>query len=421
MKLETNVETAILGVLLMYPDEIEHWIGIIDADDIQTPLNRKLWELLVNQYENGRPADIVIVNEIMGGHLLPYLTKAVEDAWSRHMPEYVRILKQSSFQHKITEIVRQGIQDKTQPEEWAAEIAALPQYSEKPEFSMVELAAKVKDIASHKQGTAYRFNLPSIQRLTGGLDPAELLIIGGNTAMGKTSLAIHFSIGFAQDGNRVLFCTAEMSEVDIARRQLANMCRIDTNRFRAGTYDAKDDEKVNEAVEQIKEWEYNIKRVNTVAEIRAAIAKYKPEIVIIDHLQNLSGKGKRFEIVSDNIGQLQNICLLEDVAMIVLSQFHRPPDKKKISRPKLSDFRSTGEIEEKSTMALLCYWPARAEDKVMRIPNEPEEYEINIAKNRSGRTGYCKLDFYPEWSKFCNYTGEEKHTPQGIRNEKYEE
>ena len=414
-------EQAFLGSLLMFPDTIDRWMVVIDPDDFKMPLNRQIWDIIADLYSQGAAIDIVTVYDKFPN--MEYLTACTEAClFSGHAPEYVRILKQRAYEAKICDIVRTGLRDKTQPETWAEQISLLPRYSEGKDYTMVELVKMVKDIASHKSGTAFQFNLPAIQRITGGLDRAELCTIGGHTSMGKSSLAIHLSIGFAEQGHSVLYCSSEMSEIDISRRLLANLGRVDIGNFRTGVYSQRDDDKVAENMEIIKNWKYAVKRTNTVTEIRSAINKYDPDIVIVDHLQNLAGTGSSYEATTANVGELQNICLMENVGMVMLSQFHRPPDKRHIMRPRLNDFKGSGGIEEKSTIAILCYWPDKADDKVMRVENEPEIYEVNVAKNRDGRTGFCKLDFYPEWSRFENFSGgKENHPPLGVKGVVYDE
>lgn len=404
MKPEVTVETAILGMLLMFPRDIPKWIGVIDVDDFSEPLNRSIWGVIVDNTVSGRPVDLIIVDDALGGGHYDYLTKSVSESYAYNMGEYVRILKQDSYLRKITKAVRVGLDLGEKPEDIANTIANLPQYSEKPEYTMVDLIEMVKEVASHNKGTEFKYNLSVIQDMTGGLDRGELLMIGGHTSMGKTSLAIHLSIGFAEAHHKILYCTAEMSDIEIARRQLANKCHINIKNFREGSYTKSDDDKVSLAVSDIKEWNYDIKKVNTTLDIRSAMSKHNPDIVIVDHLQNLSGKGKnKFEIVTENISQLQSLGFLNNVGMIVLSQLHRGEQTKTIPRPRLRDFRASGEIEEKATQAILCHWQAKAEDKVSRIHNQQEIYEVNIAKNRDGKTGYCKIGFFPEYSLFEQY------------------
>jgi replicative DNA helicase len=137
-----------------------------------------------------------------------------------------------------------------------------------------------------------------------------------------------------------------------------------------------------------------------MSDVKKYISKYNPEIVFLDYLQNLDRKGAQtdYQKVTGNIKDLQTITLGKEITTFVVSQLSR--SKESVRRPRLTDLRDSGRIEEVSNIVLLLYWEERAKEKVeMRKGGEPpEEIEIIIAKNRDGSFGKFSLDFFPE---FC--------------------
>jgi len=417
-------EQAFLGALLLDTALIDCWVGVMTESDFISPLNQRLFSIIADKHKSGEVIDLVTVREKFPD--IKYLTQCVEICEvSSHVPGYAKIIKQAAYERQIVEIVRQGKIDRTEPEQWAADIALIPQYTEnQEEYTIVELAHMAHDIASKNKGCAYKFCLPVLQRKTGGFDIHENIQIGGYPSHGKSALATHLSIGFAKYGYRVLFLTAEQSELDMTRNILANICRINTMDFRTGRYSDKDKEKVLAAEKTISEWKFDIRRVTTTADIYGAVKKIQPEIVIIDYLQNIAPPKagmSSHQRDTDNMGAIQNMTIREPIATITLSQFSRPAEKGKMKRPNMRSFMNSGAIEQKASIALLCWWQARADDIVKRDdPLTPEEYEVNVVKSKMGGTGICKMDYYPENCRFENWTNpaEEKQVWDGKRYEK---
>ena len=401
---QIKTEQAIIGCILLQPALFPEWAGVLTVDDFAGAKTQQCWKIMTELNNRRRAIDIIAVNSELSD--MKYITMCIDLIGFLHnFPDYVRILKEQSLRRDILNIC----QTEKDPNIVADKILFLPRYEVKSKSSFPEIADRTHQLAISTKGTAFSFNLEKLQSITGGLDRAELLLIGGFTSHGKSSLAAHLSIGFAHR-HKILYCTSEMSEEEVMRRLFANQCRVNIGKFRAGYITESENKKITEIKLKMKEWKYEIVRVSTVEDVQREITKNNPDICIVDHLNNLSSlnkKASRFEIVTENITRLQSICLSEKIGMIVLSQLHRPQDKTKIKVPELQSFRSSGEIEEKANIVVMCWWEAKAKQIVYRQNvKEPENYEIRILKNRDGECGFTKLNFYPEFSLFENYVEE---------------
>ena len=141
-----------------------------------------------------------------------------------------------------------------------------------------------------------------------------------------------------------------------------------------------------------------------MAGIKKYLHKYEPNILFIDYLQNLSRKEDKndYQKVTHDMQDIQILTRDKKIATFVLSQLSR--NKEDIRKPRLSDLRDSGAIEEKSNIVLFVYWKDRLKQEVNpRTGNEPpEKMEIIIAKNRDGTIGTIYLDYYPEFCKLVD-------------------
>jgi replicative DNA helicase len=251
-----------------------------------------------------------------------------------------------------------------------------------------------------KEGTEFHFSLSELNRHTGGLARGELLLVGGFTAQGKSSLCLQMAVDLAEQGKRVLFCSSEMSEFEMARRVLGSYSGIRILDLRRAEVDGEGIEKLRSVTETLESLQIAITLITNVGQVKRAIIGYKPEVVFIDHLHNLQGKGRNpYEKTTQNIKDLKEIALTEKIGMVVASQLHRPQDDK-LRPPRISDLRESGTIEETANAIILLYWKNQRENEEI---SETEEMEIRLVKNRDGRTGRFSVIFEPELCRFRDW------------------
>ncbi|MBA7512951.1 hypothetical protein ES705_04960 [subsurface metagenome] len=237
------------------------------------------------------------------------------------------------------------------------------------------------------------------------LDGDGFFLLEDFTVLHNTDLAIQLAIDFinVDEEKKILYLSSEMTALEISRRLLSNLMPKNIMDFRKGRFDEGEREALDSIATIVGDhWNLNIKKVFDMEDIRKYIQKYNPEIVFMDYLQNLDRKGAQtdYQRVTGNIKDLQTITLGREISTFVVSQLSRG-NKNIIRKPKLSDLRDSGRIEECSPIVLFVYWEERLKEKIeMRTGGEsPEKMEILIAKNRDGTIGKFSLDFYPEWCK----------------------
>ena len=410
-----KAERAILGSCLIDKTSVDLVIGNLKKDDFYSTAHQEIFKSMSALIKENTAIDIILLTEQLknenklesiGG--ISYLTLLMDTVpVAANTEHYIKIVKQKSNQRKIFTILENVKSDKIEIQKGLDEISQIQIY-ETPEEDLKTLLKNT--ILTSDKGVAYKFKIPKLNKYLGGIDKGELITIGGFTSSGKSSLVVQLAIDFAgHSKKRVLYCSSEMTPMELSRRILSNEMSKNIMEFRSGYFQEGEKEAMIKVAETIgDEWNLNIKKVSTVEDITKYIRKYNPEIVFVDYLQNLDRRGARsdYERVSNNIKDLQGITLSKEITTFVVSQLSR--NKETVRPPKITDLRDSGRIEEVSNIVMMIYWESRLKEKNdTRKGGEPaEEIEIRITKNRDGTIGNIKLQFYPEYSKIVEETYE---------------
>ena len=257
------------------------------------------------------------------------------------------------------------------------------------------------------KGTDFKFKIGALNKYLGGLDKGELLTIGGYTSQAKSGLGVQMAINQAVKGRRVLFLSTEMLVPEVGRRILGNQCGINITNMRRGLMTPDETAYAKETTKIIgQDWKINIKKIYSIDDVFKYVRKYKPEILFLDYIQNLSGESD-YKTITQNMKLLQSITFQNEISTVCISQLNR--NKEEIREPRLTDLRDSGRLEECSNMVIFLYWKERLQLKnKQRMGGEPpEQIEIIVGKNRDGACGRFMINFYPEYARFEDQAFEE--------------
>jgi replicative DNA helicase len=244
-----------------------------------------------------------------------------------------------------------------------------------------------------------------IDKITGGFQKTDLIVIAARPGMGKTAL-IMTSIGhMAAKNYGVGFFSLEMSLEQLVDRWAAMESRIDGFRFKTG-YLKDQWEKINEVANKFYEWRVFIDDTEGLSyhEIRRRARKmvkvHGADIIFIDYLQLMSGdksEGRTREIGSITRA-LKGMAKELNVPVVLLSQLSRAVENRPNKRPVLSDLRDSGEIEQDADMAIFIY---RDEIYNKESPKKGTA-EISVEKHRNGPVGMTRLSWIGKYMRFEN-------------------
>lgn len=246
-----------------------------------------------------------------------------------------------------------------------------------------------------------------IDQMTGGLQPANLVIIAGRPSMGKTSLAMNMAAHAAMvEKKSVAFFSLEMSRNDLLMRLIGTAAAVDGNKIRSGNLEPEDWERIYDATELLNNSKLYIDDTTQigVTEIRSKCRRIKDlALVVIDYISLMATENKesRQQEVSLLSRQLKGLARTLNVPIIVLSQLNRGVTSgRKGHTPMLSDLRESGAIEQDADLVMLVHRPGYYQDEDEDV--DKNLAEIIIAKQRNGSTGTVELTWKPELTQFVS-------------------
>jgi replicative DNA helicase len=246
--------------------------------------------------------------------------------------------------------------------------------------------------------------------ITGGLNPGDMILIAARPSMGKSSLAMNIVEHVAIDLHLpVGVCSLEMSAKALINRTVASRSRVNLKNLRDGYLADRDYPKITSAAGHLLQAPIYIDDTagQSILYMRAKFRRWKQQydikLGVIDYLQlaNALGNKRRFESrqqeVSDISSGIKNLAKELGIPIIALSQMNREFDKEKNRRPRLSDLRESGSLEQDADIVGFLYRPASDE------ADTGDAYPVNlsIAKNRNGpRDVDVSLTFLSCYTRF---------------------
>src|SRR5216117_1233864 len=246
-----------------------------------------------------------------------------------------------------------------------------------------------------------------LDKLLSGLQPSELIILAARPSQGKTALALNFAENIAIRGGRpVAVFSLEMSKESLLQRLVASVAQVDAHKFRSGHLNREDWRRMTEALGTISSAPLWIDDAGStsVMEIGAKARRLKRDkglsLLVVDYLQLITARGRfgnRQEEVSSISRGLKGMAKELQIPVLVLSQLTRAPERDERG-PQLSDLRESGAIEQDADVVMFIYRPNFF--KAGATPEEREETELRIAKQRNGPTENVKFRFLSKFTRF---------------------
>lgn len=251
-----------------------------------------------------------------------------------------------------------------------------------------------------------------LDKMTTGLHGGEMIVIAARPSMGKTSLAMNIAEYAAIEQKLpVGVFSLEMSSESLVMRMLCSQARVNLRNVREGFLVERDFPKLTAAAGKLAgaplfiEDSSGLSILQLRAKARRMWQQYGIKLFVVDYLQLLHSTARRAENRQQEIADISNgiksLAKELDVPVIVLSQLNRELEKDKDRKPRLSDLRESGAIEQDADVVCLLYKPNREDDDAGQS-EEQEASAVNllIAKQRNGPTGDVHLTFLKSYTRF---------------------
>lgn len=252
---------------------------------------------------------------------------------------------------------------------------------------------------------------PDLDKMNGGFKGGEMIVIAGRPSMGKTALAMNIAEHVAVELKEpVGIFSLEMSGVSLTTRAICSNGRVNNRSLRDGFLAERDFGKLTTASGKIANSKLHIDDAAGLsimqlrAKARRMYQQHGIKLFVIDYLQLLNAKGAKFDNRQQEIAQISNgikaLAKELNVPVIVLAQLNRELEKDKNRKPRLSDLRESGAIEQDADLVGLLYKPEREETE--DEPDETDALPVNllIAKQRNGPTGDVFLTFLKSYTRY---------------------
>lgn len=276
---------------------------------------------------------------------------------------------------------------------------------------VMEVYQNIEDaMLNQGQVTGVPTGFTDLDNMLTGLHGTELILIAARPAMGKTAFVLNIAAHACfKKKIPVAMFSLEMGKEQLVNRMIALESMVDSQKIRTGDLSQQDLDRITEAGNIIGTSPLFIDDTPgiTVAEIRSKCRKVIQKegslgLIVIDYLQLMSG-GKRIESRQQEISEisrgLKGLAKELNVPVIALSQLNRAADSRDDHKPRMSDLRESGAIEQDADVVMFIY---RDEYYNPDTTTKPGIAEIIIGKQRSGATGSVDLVWLGKYTKFGN-------------------
>jgi len=415
-------EQEILGACLIDEEKLSIAVAQLKPEDFQDKKNQVIFKDILELIRSGTKVDIVTLSNIskIDSTYIAGLPDTMTNL--KNTGEHIKILKKESIKRKIIKALskvtvegnNQDLSDLI--DSISTKILPLANLNQEEEKDIKDqVMDSITDLENRSKGiTGIKTGYYSIDKMIHGLEGGNLYMIAARPGMGKTALVLNI---IDKIKAKTLFLCLEMSETELIQRMMSFKQNINTEKMRTGKLQDYEWTDVLKAGEDISNKKLDIDiNSNTLLKIISKIKRLKPEIVFIDYLQLINGgkhESKNYEMAYIS-RELKKISLEMNIPIVALAQLNRGPEARKDKRPLLSDIRDSGSLEQDFSVIMFMYrdgYYNASSDKV--ITNNKGHVmgditEIEIAKNRHGRTGKVELYFIARYLKFAELARERK-------------
>jgi len=469
-----EVEQALLGAILVNNEAFYRVSDFLEPEHFFEPLHQKVYKDIGSLVRAGKAATPITLKtflpadlDIAGLNGSQYLARLATEATTViNAGDYGRTIYDLALRRALI-----GIGEAMVNVAYDAQIELGPQAQiEDAERQLFELAetgrydggfqrfAQALTAAVENAARAYERDgklsgiatgLRDLDRMMGGLQPSDLIVLAGRPGMGKSSLATNIGYNIARswrgevrpdghitsvNGGIVGMFSLEMSAEQLATRIIAERSEIPSSRIRRGEIESNDFDRLAEAAREMESIPFYIDETGglSIAQLAARARRLKRQkgldLVIVDYIQLLQGSSRkaaegRVQEVTEITTTLKALAKELNVPIIALSQLSRQVENRDDKRPQLSDLRESGSIEQDADVVMFVFReeyylhnrePRPGTEEHFKWQTEMDaahgKAEVIIGKQRHGPTGTVKLHFEGEFTRFSDLA-EDDHLP----------
>ena len=426
-----EAEQAILGGLLLNNSAWDDVAERVGARDFYRKAHRQIFEIIAQLVEEENPCDLVTVSQALtqlgqlddlGG--MTYLSELARNTPSAaNITAYAEIVRERSILRQLINVShdvadsafkpegRKSLEILDQAESAIFEIAEQQKKGSGPQdikSVLKKTVDRIDELYKNKSAiTGVTTGFDELDKMTGGLQPSDMIVIAGRPSMGKTTFAMNLCENVAiKAGKPVLVFSMEMPADSIVMRMLASLGRINQTSIRSGQLEKDDWPRITSAIHMLSEQKFFIDDTPALSplEMRARARRVARECggelgaIMVDYLQlmQVPGVDNRVNEISEISRSLKGLAKELNCPVMALSQLNRSLEQRPNKRPVMSDLRESGAIEQDADLIAFLY----RDEVYNKESNEKGVAEVIIGKQRNGPIGTVRLAFQGQFSRF---------------------
>ena len=423
-----EAEEAVLGSVLINPESYYDVAQFLQEEDFYIHRHRWIWQTFTRLHEKRVPIDFLTVSEELdqmdqlvevGGPA--YLTALINNVpTSLHAEAYGHLVEETAVRRRMLDAANliaklayreeSGIDDVMNEAEKAifgVSERRLTRDLQPIQQVLSEYYDRIDQLIQRGEDT---YGVPTgfvdLDKLLGGLQPSDFLIIAGRPGMGKTAFLLTAAKNAAQSYKKhVAVFSLEMANEQMVQRLIAQETAIDTHHLRTGKLTEDEWPLFAQAIEALSDTRMflddtpGLTPIQMRTKARRLHMEFRLDLVIVDYLQLMSG-GIRIENRVQEVSYIsRNMKMLArelNVPVLAAAQLSRAIEQRADKEPQLSDLRESGSLEQDADVVMFIHRPDQY-DKETELRNVAS---IKIAKHRNGPTGNIDLIFRSHLAKF---------------------
>lgn len=425
-----EAEEAVIGAILINPEVYYDVAQFLQPEDFYIIRHRWIWQAITRLHEQRMPVDFVTVCQVLDqmGQLsevggLAYLTALTNNVPSSlHAEAYARMVEANAVRRRMLEAANEiaklaykgdieidDIMSEAEKAIFGVSERRLTRDLQPIQQVLSEYYDRIDQLIRRGEDT---YGVPSgfidLDRLLGGMQPSDFLIIAGRPSTGKTAFLLSTARSAAQIHKKhVAIFSLEMSNEQLVQRLIAQETGIDTHRLRTGKLAEDEWALLVHAIEVLGDTRIflddtpGLTPMQLRTKCRRLHMEYRLDLVLIDYLQLMSG-GVRAENRVQEVSYIsRNLKMLArelNVPLLAAAQLSRAIEYRADKEPQLADLRESGSLEQDSDVVMFIHFPYQSDQDNLK----QDIAEIKVAKHRNGPTGGIELYFRRKLAKFEN-------------------
>lgn len=399
----------LLGSILLRPDR--YYEAEVTADDFLSLRCRKVYEAVGGILSAGESVDFGSVMLAYPEVDIAWLASLTDEA-TPNVSRLVDAVLEASRRHRLEVLAKEVLERaKEEPAGTVLEHleAGLTAITDGRTSDVVALSTEVKPMVDEFERRyqakgalpGITSGLDDLDEITMGFEPSRVYVVGARPSEGKSALLLNFALAAAEQVP-VGFISIESSRHELLERAFANLSGIDGYALRRGTFRPAAMHDMTEAATQLTSLPLyvadrpNMQLAELKSRARRMVRNYGARLILIDYLQlvQLPGQMSDYERVSQVSVAVKALSRELEVPIIAAAQLNRGAEEGKNRRPRLSDFKNSGQIEQDADTAILIY--------IDRKGTDDEQVYLMVEKNRDGATAGVRVYFDKKRMRFRN-------------------